>query len=437
MRQNSLLIGALLFLVSGPTTYSQQQSNGPPKEQSNEPPKVEIAVQFTSQTGREIQPSFLPNPIESESGLGARFSYNLTKHVALEAEGNVVARSGFFTVLDSGGLNVQGQFGVKAGKRFERFGVFAKARPGLLDVDVLVQTGTQTIPNGPFPPITYPLFEPRRKSFFTLDVGGVLEFYPSRRVLVRFDAGDTIVHVGDARSITFTNGPPPPLARTIHNFQFSSGVAFRFRDPEPAATDADLAGSEVEQKFEVGVQFTSLLLRVWAETDLPVLPFDFEAAQAGFGGRMTYNFTRNIAAEVQTDFFLKDSFSFANGRAGGRMIQFQAGPKIGKRFEKFGVFGKVRPGAVSFSKTVKWDFVPFPHDPTFQIERRTFFSLDVGGVLEFYPTPRLVTRFDGGDTIIFYGSTQVPFLTLRTPIFEMPAKRKHQFQFSAGVGFRF
>ena len=435
MRQTSLLIGALLFLVSGPTAYAQQQSN--------EPPKVEVGVQFTSLIGQEIQPSF-SNPIESKSGLGARFSYNLTKHVALEAEGNVLTRAGFFTASYTPALNVQGQFGVKAGKRFERFGVFAKARPGLLSVgDILIQTGTQTIETGfPFPPYTFPVFESRRKNFFTLDVGGVLEFYPSRRVLVRFDAGDTMIHVGVPRALSFTDLPPPPLARTTHNFQFSGGVAFRFRDPEPAAAEADLVSSDVEQKFEAGVQFTSLLLRLWAETDLPALGYDGRAAQSGFGGRLTYNFTRNIAAEVQTDFFPKDlspfSFSnFANGRAGGRMMQVQAGPKIGKRFEKFGVFGKVRPGAVSFSKTIKWNFVPSPHRPTSQIERRTFFSLDVGGVLEFYPTPRIVTRFDGGDTIIFYGSTQVPFLTLRTPIFEMPAKRKHQFQFSAGVGFRF
>ena len=119
------------------------------------------------------------------------------------------------------------------------------------------------------------------------------------------------------------------------------------------------------------------------------------------------------------------------------MIQVQAGPKIGKRFEKLGVFGKVRPGAVSFSKTIKWNFAPFPHNPTSQIERRSYFSLDVGGVLEFYPTPRIVTRFDGGDTIIYYGSTQVPFFSRSMPIIDMPAKRKHQFQFSAGVGFRF
>ena len=429
MRQTSLLIGALLFLVFGSTADAQQPSD--------EPPKIEVSVHFTSLAGPEIQPAFSHKVINSESGLGARFSYNLTKHVALEAEGNLFVRGG--SDFGRTAPNVQGQFGVKAGKRFERFGFFAKARPGLLSVgDTLIQTGTQTVETGfPFPPTTFPVFEVRRKNFFTVDVGGVLEFYPSRRVLVRFDAGDTIVHGGGLRSISFSDLPGPSLSPITHNFQFSSGVAFRFRDPEPAAAGADLVSSDVERKFEAGVHFTSLRLRLWSETQLPALGFDGEATQSGFGGRLTYNFTRSIAAEVQTDFFPKDLSSFANGRAGGRMIQVQAGPKIGKRFEKFGVFGKVQPGAVSFSKTIKWNFVPSPLNPTLQIERRTFFSLDVGGVLEFYPTPRIVTRFDGGDTIIYYDSTQVPFLTLRMPIIEMPAKRRHQFRFSAGVGFRF
>jgi len=417
------------LLVSEPTAYAQQQSN--------EPPKVEVAVQFTSLIGDEIQPSFTPNRIKSESGLGARFTYNLTKHVALEAEGNLFVRGG--SDFGRSAPNVQGQFGVKAGKRFERFGVFAKARPGLLSVgDILIQTSSQTIETGfPFPSVAFPVFEVRRKNFFTLDVGGVLEFYPSRRMLVRFDVGDTMVHAGDVRSILFSNVPPPPMTRIAHNLQFSSGVAFRFQDPETAADDVAVVSSDVERKFEAGVQFTSLRLRLWAETQLPALGYDGEAAQSGFGGRLTYNFTRSIAAEVQTDFFPQDLYSFANGRGGARMIQVQAGPKIGKRFEKFGVFGKVRPGAVSFSETMKWNFVPFPQNPTFQIERGTWFSLDVGGVLEFYPTPRILTRFDGGDTIIYYGRTQVPFHSQNMPIIYMAAKRRHQFQFSAGVGFRF
>jgi hypothetical protein len=152
---------------------------------------------------------------------------------------------------------------------------------------------------------------------------------------------------------------------------------------------------------------------------------------------LTYNFAPGIGVEVQTDFYPADLQVFANGRAGGRMLQVQAGPKIGKRFERFGFFGKVRPGAISFSDTIRADFVPNRFNPTFHEERRTYFSLDLGGVLEFYPSPRIVTRFDVGDTMIHYDNTQVPFFSFSMPVIDIPSRTRHQFQFSAGVGFRF
>lgn len=429
MRQTSLLIGALLFLAGGPTAYAQQQSN--------EPAKIEVGAHFTSIIGREIQPQFFDR-VKSEAGIGARFSYNLNRHIALEAEGNFLPHpeSGGF---DSDNLIVQGQFGLKAGKRFEKFGVFAKARPGFLSVgEIVIQTGTTTIDiNGQ--PQVFPVLDLRRQNFFSLDLGGVLEFYPTRRILVRFDAGDTMVHLGDARTVSFTLTPPqPPFPRTAHNFQFSSGIAFRFLNPEPAVQDTGSIASVGERRFEAGVQFTSLRLREFSQFQLGNLGFEGVDIQSGFGGRLTYNFTRSIGVEVQTDFFPVELFGFGNGRAGGHMLQVQVGPKIGKRFERFGVFGKVRPGAVSFSKTMEWDLLtPNLSFNRFHVERRNHFSLDVGGVVEFYPSPRIVTRFDAGDTIIRYGTTRIPTGALREPSMLLPAETRHQFQFSAGVGFRF
>jgi hypothetical protein len=63
--------------------------------------------------------------------------------------------------------------------------------------------------------------------------------------------------------------------------------------------------------------------------------------------------------------------------------------------------------------------------------------MDVGGVLEFYPTRRIVTRFDGGDTMIHYRSFDVPIFFFPLQTFRIPAETTHNFQFSAGVGYRF
>ena len=83
----------------------------------------------------------------------------------------------------------------------------------------------------------------------------------------------------------------------------------------------------------------------------------------------------------------------------------------------------------------------FPFD--FRTERVTHLALDVGGVVEFYPSRRIFTRLDAGDTITVEGETTVT--TLQGPPagpfvpvpFTVPGEFRHNFQFSAGVGFRF
>ena len=187
-------------------------------------------------------------------------------------------------------------------------------------------------------------------------------------------------------------------------------------------------------KVEVGVQFTSLTLED-----------SFNRTEPGFGGRITYNVTNNVALEAQFDFF-PDSDRFRGFRTGGRIAQGLFGVKAGKRFEKFGLFGKVRPGFTSFGagrQEVIALTVP-PPDPIFgpalrlETHRETHFATDIGAVLEFYPTRRIVTRFDAGDTIIRYGDTTGSFFTASgRQTFPIPGEVRHNFQFSAGVGLRF
>jgi hypothetical protein len=59
-----------------------------------------------------------------------------------------------------------------------------------------------------------------------VDVGGVLELYPSRRAIVRLDAGDTIVRIRNATAGVI--GAPAVTTDTTHNFQFSVGFGYRF-----------------------------------------------------------------------------------------------------------------------------------------------------------------------------------------------------------------
>lgn len=196
------------------------------------------------------------------------------------------------------------------------------------------------------------------------------------------------------------------------------------------ALDDARAQAKDAPKFELGVQFTSLTL---SET--------FNApTEAGLGGRVTYNLTDNVALEAQFDFF-PNGERFRGFRSGGRIAQGLFGVKAGKRFEKFGIFGKVRPGFTSFSAGREDITIQSPPPNlvfNFNPQRETHFATDVGAVLEFYPTRRIVTRFDAGDTIIRYGSTTgTTFDGSTLQSFPLPGDTRHNFQFSAGIGFRF
>ncbi|HEX8459241.1 MAG TPA: outer membrane beta-barrel protein [Pyrinomonadaceae bacterium] len=189
------------------------------------------------------------------------------------------------------------------------------------------------------------------------------------------------------------------------------------------------AQSKDAPKLELGVQFSSLTM-----SENP------GATAAGFGGRVTYNLTDNLALETQFDLFPSRE-RFRGFRNGGRITQGLFGVKAGKRFEKFGIYGKARPGFTSFGAGREDVVILSPPPNTvfgFEPHRETHFSTDVGGVLEFYPTRRIVTRFDAGDTIIRYGRNTTTLLS-ETGVqpFTIPGETRHNFQFSAGVGFRF
>ena len=430
--KNFMLLASIIFLP-GVSARAQEP---------DVPSKVEVGVQFSSLT--YSAPHFIGLPatagLESaEAGFGGRFTFNFNKHLALEAEGNFFPHPNLYDPSRNGRL-LQGQFGIKAGKRFGKFGVFAKARPGFASFsEVLTIVGSQTIDlNGQ--PFTFPIFDLRRKTYFSMDVGGVLEFYPSRRVLTRIDVGDTMIRYNHQAIPFGAVVVPIPARRISHNLQVSAGIGFRLGSVEPPQTIAR-PHDEKEKRFELGAQFSSLSLQE-IERCIFCLAVDYRdiLTQTGFGGRLTYNVTSGFALEVQSDFYPREVRQFTNnGRAGGRILQGQAGVKAGKRFERFGIFGKARPGIVSFSEVVKVDDLdPTFGFPIFRTDRKNYFSMDVGGVLEFYPSPRIVTRFDGGDTMIRYGAAELP-LSIFPAVsnFQMPPQTMHNFQFSAGVGWRF
>ena len=383
--------------------------------------KIEIGVQTTSLT--LVHPDFSFD--WTEAGIGGRFAFNFNRSIAAEAEINFMPQK--VAVLPSQGSAIQGQFGVKIGKRFEKFGVFGKVRPGFLSVNKVgffPAPGSQCCPDFPL----------ERKTFFTIDAGGVLEFYPSRRTVVRFDAGDTIVRHPDLVGAIFPDPTPIVVrpAKFTNNFQFTAGVAFRLGDYPDEDTNPKTSGGGQERakRFEAGAQFTSLFVRPpIALGSTGLIP---NQTEPGFGGRFTFNLTDNIAFEAEGNYFPRLLSTFTQG---GHLYQGQFGGKVGKRFDRFGVFGKARPGFVGFTRVI--EFPGFNEPLPIRFVRKVYPSLDVGGVIEFYISPRWMTRFDVGDTVIRYDEVVIPSVGEFPAVVIQPKATRHNLQVSSGIGFRF
>ena len=142
---------------------------------------------------------------EKPLGVGGRFTYNFTKNIAVDSEVSYFPENGSGDFGETIAL-----VGVKAGARSEKFGAFAKIRPGIVHFG---GNAFQSFNNS--------------QSKFALDVGGVIEFYPTSRAIIRVDVGDTIIAFGDEA----INRPVPPFVirpGTTHNLQTSFGIGYRF-----------------------------------------------------------------------------------------------------------------------------------------------------------------------------------------------------------------
>jgi len=221
-----------LSLLIALTTVCAQRANAQQTKPSEELPKIEVGID---------EMLTFSNNGPTLPGVGARLTYNLNRHFAVEgaayfSPGNCQFCSGELT-----GFITQGMVGVKAGQRFKKFGLFVKARPGVINLSQsefdLVPTGSSKgFPTGPFDESPF-TFVTRSRTDFAMDVGGVLEIYAKKNFFLRFDTGLLIERVGsrtfhsfafDETTGSFRPSPFKVPGSTIGHFQFTSGVGFRF-----------------------------------------------------------------------------------------------------------------------------------------------------------------------------------------------------------------
>jgi len=193
--QFKLICTVVFFAITLCAANTMAQENAPRYE-------VGVHVSTLSVTERD----------DHDTSVGARFTYNLTNYLSLEAEGNR-----FLQTREGGGANEdQGLFGIKAGIRKKHYGVFAKVRPGYTRFYLLgVSPGPNAFAEG--------------HNRFTVDVGGVFEYYPHRNVAFRVDAGDTMINFKNG-DFFYQRLDQPMFVRSglSHNLQINVGIALRF-----------------------------------------------------------------------------------------------------------------------------------------------------------------------------------------------------------------
>lgn len=160
----------------------------------------------------------------------------------------------------------------------------------------------------------------------------------------------------------------------------------------------------VAQKYEVGLQLTGLHLH------------KIDEAPFGIGARFHYNLLPVVAADVELTHYPENP----SGNFGETGALF--GFRLGRHFDPFGVFVKARAGVIHFGG----DYF------TLRLDQRTLPIVDIGAVIEYYPTPHTFLRIDAGDSVIYYGSAR---------LFNRPNPDAlgtvHNFQPGFGFGLRF
>ena len=201
--------------------------------------------------------------------------------------------------------------------------------------------------------------------------------------------------------------------------------------------------------FSAALLSSSVLVSpAMAQSDRPAIEVAGQAAllrlndsgttNAGLGGRFSWDVSRWVSVDAEVNYFPKDNFEVPmpadppgvfRVSYHRRRTDVLAGVKVGHRGGRLGLFGKVRPGFTHLTDRgidcvgAVCALMLFARP-----EYRTEFALDLGGIVEFYPTRRTVARFDAGDVMIRHRSAAAPPCSDCT---------SHNFTSRLGVGFRF
>ncbi len=370
--------------------------------------RIELGAEFST-----IRQTPVGGGGENFPGFGGRLDWNFSRRLALEGQVDFFPEHSAPLFLTQGGQTLQVALGLRAKViQTRRFSVFGLIRPGLFHFNDVLSYNSN--PDGSV--------ATKSPTYFELNLGGGLEYYISPSWVLRADISGNPYRVTN-ESYSGPGGTGFAVGKIEDTTRLSFGVAYR-----PGVLIDNESERAVSGNWEIGPLFSTVVslregLQNGVRTDL------------GLGGFASHH--------IFSVFYLDgDVLYFPANRApggahdGGEILQGLVGVKGGIRRNHIGFFGKVRPGFNSYSQAVtSFTAAPPGQVNTYTFGRSTNFVLDLGGIVELYPTEHSTLRLEAGDTHIFYGANTVDINGIPT---SFPGDGlKHSIQFIVGYGWRF
>ncbi len=343
-------------------------------------------------------------------GFGGRFDWNFNRRLAFETQVDFFPEQSEVVDFLRGGQTLQAVFGLRAKVvQTRRVSVFGLVRPGLFHfTDVLTYSQGAGLPA-----------QKLGATYFVLNLGGGIEYYVTPRWVLRADIEGNPYRVPQQTRNTpaGTVSYPGSVEDTT---RLSFGVAYR-----PGTLRENGAESKVPGKWEFGPLYSTIAA--------PAAPNSGIATLSGLGGYATYRFWRVLYFDGDVIYFPQDTHGSTN-LYGGPVLQGLFGVKGGIRRNHFGFFGKVRPGFQSYAQALERITSQPSGTLDYSYGRSTNFALDLGGIVEFYPSERSTLRIEAGDSHIFFSPHAVDSNGTSLPY---DLGMRHSIQFVLGYGWRF
>jgi Outer membrane protein beta-barrel domain len=185
----------------------------PIESESEVPGRLEFGPQFTAMSIHRTGPL---DGVRTDPGAGGFVSYKILPFLFADGALIYYPRDTRSSDAHDGGRILQGVFGARVGVRKNHFGIFGKARPGFNSYSRALTGMTSS----------WETFA--RSTNFVLNLGGVLEFYTTKRSVLRIDAGDTHIYFAD-KTLTFPTGTVTvPGGSLQHSLELTVGYGWRF-----------------------------------------------------------------------------------------------------------------------------------------------------------------------------------------------------------------